>query len=558
MFRSILAYRHRGVAAAVVAVAIAVPSTLALSGAFAASSSPEHMALLRQQNAQHLLKLSASHYRTWPAQLWLQMQATGNRSIAQQPFTGSPAGQPEASGPQVATPLIPSAGLPNVRVNNPGEDTHQTDQTTQSETTIAVAGSHVAVGFNDSQTTGLIFTAGSSLTGYAYSTNGGASFTDGGPLANAPELQNLGDPWMGSARNGTMYFSNLAGDGATGNLLVSVSKSTNGGKTWGTPVPVNAPPSTTFVSSDKDALAVGPDPVMQTRDNIYVAYDDNVFNTVTGTSFNGLPVARSIDGGKTWHVTYADKFAQPTSGCSFEQYIGSTPIVNPANGALYVTAERINVNDPNCTGTQPALLSEWFFKSVDGGQTFQPGVKIADITAAEPDGELHLGPGRFARTVEFPSPALLGNNIYVAWNDGTSGHSHIRLAKSTNHGATWTSSFINTGAFDDVQPALATDSHGLHILYYHRNANLSLDVIRANSANGTSFTYAKVNTVTFRGSLSAPQFDPIIAFGYMGDYIANVTVGGHEYFAWGDNRDTVKDFLYPQGRNDPDVFFAKH
>jgi hypothetical protein len=42
----------------------------------------------------------------------------------------------------------------------------------------------------------------------------------------------------------------------------------------------------------------------------------------------------------------------------------------------------------------------------------------------------------------------------------------------------------------------------------------------------------------------------------MGDYIANVSSGGHQYFAWGDNRDVVRDLLYPQGRVDPDVFFA--
>ena len=47
------------------------------------------------------------------------------------------------------------------------------------------------------------------------------------------------------------------------------------------------------------------------------------------------------------------------------------------------------------------------------------------------------------------------------------------------------------------------------------------------------------------------------AFGYMGDYIANVSDGSHQYFAWGDNRNRVTNFLYPNGRADPDVFFAK-
>ena len=48
-----------------------------------------------------------------------------------------------------------------------------------------------------------------------------------------------------------------------------------------------------------------------------------------------------------------------------------------------------------------------------------------------------------------------------------------------------------------------------------------------------------------------------IAFAYMGDYIALVTDGSHDYFAWGDNRDRVRDFTFPAGRYDPDVFFAK-
>jgi hypothetical protein len=31
----------------------------------------------------------------------------------------------------------------------------------------------------------------------------------------------------------------------------------------------------------------------------------------------------------------------------------------------------------------------------------------------------------------------------------------------------------------------------------------------------------------------------------------------HQYFAWGDNRDHITNFLYPNGRNDPNVFFAR-
>jgi hypothetical protein len=543
--------RRRSVVGVLV-IGLAVLCSAALTGAFAGTSGTTPPNVARQQFAQHILKTRAAQLMTAPAQLALHIQATGGNQLTPM-VVGKP---PVAATSGLAAAAVPSASLPNVRVNNPSLDTHQVDQTTQSETTIAVAGSHVAVGYNDSQQTGLFLTAGSDLTGYSYSANGGQSFTDGGDLPNTREFVNFGDPWMGSDRSGAMYYSTLAFDMFNSNLDVAVAKSTNGGKTWSAPVPVFRPPFTTFYSGDKDALAVGPDPVVTTRDNIYVAYDDFSADFQTNQAFTGLPVARSIDGGKTWQLHYADKFILPMTGCSFQQYIGATPIVDRATGTLYVTAEKIAVNDPNCTGAAPTF-SEWIFKSTDGGQTFGPGVKISDVTPATPDGLLFLGPGRYMRTIEFPTVAIRGGTIYVAWNDGTPGRSHIRLAKSTNGGSTWTVSFVTGGGGDEVQPALSADSSGVHVLYYHRYPNNLLDVLVGNSVNGTSFTTRRVTSQSFRGTLTIPQFDPIIAFGYMGDYIANVSRGSHDYFAWGDNRDHVSDFMFPHGRNDPDVFFAK-
>jgi hypothetical protein len=66
-----------------------------------------------------------------------------------------------------------------------------------------------------------------------------------------------------------------------------------------------------------------------------------------------------------------------------------------------------------------------------------------------------------------------------------------------------------------------------------------------------------VTTKAFPGVYNSPQFDPIIADAYMGDYIANVSAGGRQYLAWGDNRGIVKNPLWPSGRNDPDVYFAR-
>jgi hypothetical protein len=416
------------------------------------------------------------------------------------------------------------------------------------------------VGYNDSQQALTFLTAGADVNGYSYSTNGGASFTDGGTVPNAPELVNLGDPWLGSNRAGTMFYASLAGDGFTGNGIVAVARSANGGKTWSTPVPVFRP--TTPYFGDKDALAVGRDPNLATRDNVYVAYDDFAINSM-GQEVTGLPVARSLNGGLSWQLHYADTFTTIPNNCDFQQYIGAQPLVNPANGTLYVVAERISITDPTCTGTVPPVFSEVFFKSTDGGVTFGPlhGTTIATVTPATPNGILFLGAGRYARTIEFPSIARQGSTLRVAWNDGGSpdGHSHIRLATSTDGGNTWpTVSFVTSGTTtDEIQPALSTVSGVLRLLYYHRYANNTIDVWIGNSVNGVSFVTKRVTSVPFRGSLTIPQFDPFTAFGYMGDYIANVGSGSHVYFAWGDNRDTVTNFMYPQGRNDPDVFFAK-
>ncbi len=543
----------------ILAIAVAAVTTVAVTGAFtgafAAGSGATGPALNRQMIAQHILSTQAAGVMTAPALAALRMVATGSKELSPGlPARGLPT--PGPSGPASTVGNLAKPAFTNVLVNNPALDTHQPDQTTQSETAIAVAGSHVAVGYNDSQQTGLAVTAGSDLTGYSYSADGGASFTDGGTLPNTPEFVNFGDPWLASTRAGDMYFSNLALDFFNFNLDVAVAKSTDGGTAWGTPVPVFRPPISIFYTADKPAIAAGPDPAATARDDLYTTWDDFSFNPATRQLVTGLPVAHSTDGGATWTLAYAARFLIPRQGCSFQQFIGAMPIVDQATGTLYVVAEKLAVTDPHCAGL-PLQRSEWIFSSTDGGATFAPGVQIAGATQAVPNGLLFLGRGRYMRDLELPAIALRGNAIYVAWNDGALGHSHIRLATSTDGGHTWAVKFVTHGSSDEVQPALSADASGIHLLYYQRNPNNTLDVLVGNSRNGTGFATKRVTTQSFQGTLTIPQFDPIIAFGYMGDYIANVSDGTHQYFAWGDNRNHVTDFLYPNGRNDPDVFFAK-
>jgi hypothetical protein len=166
-------------------------------------------------------------------------------------------------------------------------------------------------------------------------------------------------------------------------------------------------------------------------------------------NFNlGVSVARSTDGGRSWTVAYAARHSL-LEGCSFTQYLGAQPIVDPANGTLYVAAERFQVDDPQCQGAEE-VISEVIFKSTDGGRTFGPAVEIADIvpagtaeTVAGP--AVLLGPGKAMRTAEFPVLAFFRDALYVAWNEARGGHSHLRLARSTDAGASWSVRWLTGG-----------------------------------------------------------------------------------------------------------------
>lgn len=557
---------HRLLVACVAAVVASGSALVIGSASTAPGSAPDPRAVARQ-----ILDSPAGHFMSGSARQALQIMATGDRNLSSGADSQSSAARSAASTRVAQGGEGPgSPAFSNVRVNNPAEDSHQTDQTTQSETSIAAVGKKVAVGFNDSQIGLLFLTAAANLNGYGYSTDGGASFTDGGVIPNHDGCNNLGDPWLASDRQSAMYYSSLAlclEPPGVSFLDIGVAKSTDGGKTWAKPVIVTTSLHSFFYLADKDALTVGRDPAVASKDVLYDAWDDQSLDPNTLMIANGLPVAHSNDGGATWTIVYADRVPLfnpcPNGGATFTQYIGAVPIVDPSNGNLYVAALKFFADCPTPGGGKGGAVTRSIvvFKSTDGGNSFT-GMKVADVTPAAPpfDG-FNLGEGKFMRNLELPTVAMAGGNLYIAWNDGGStgasaGHSHIRLASSGNGGAAWTTKFITSGANDEMQPAASGDESGLHILYYRRNADNTLDVRVSNSEDGTSFDAKRVTTKSFPGVFTLPPFDPIIAFGYMGDYIANISAGGSQLFAWGDNRDIVHNFLWPNGRNDPDVFFA--
>lgn len=525
-----------------------------LAAAVPAGAGPNQPPLDREAIAKELL---AHHSRYLSAQAQRGLAHVAGLDRAGGPLAdeggGAAPSNAAAGGSAIDGSAAPRLGLANVRVNTPAADRYQVDQTTQSETTLAVNGAKVAVGFNDSQRSLLFLTAGSNLTGYAYSTDGGTSFVDGGVVPNPDAFMNIGDPWLASDRGGRFYYSTLTLNGTTFNGEVGVALSGDGGATWTAPGIVSPNDDALFYFGDRESMTAGPSGPGSRTDNVYVTWDDFVYDPATDSGYNGLPIARSTDGGDTWSLNYIDKIPAQPDSCSFGQYFGAQPVVDRTDGRLYVIAEKIAVDDPQCQGAEP-VINQVIFTSTDGGASFTGPVTIAPVSFSL---TISLGAGKLVRTAEFPTMAIYQGKMYLAWQDGTGGVNHIRLVSSANRGATWNAPKVLTTGLAEFQPALTADSKGLHLAFYQKNPGNTVDVVLSDSTNGTSWKTGKVTSVSFPGVFTAPQFDPIIAPAYMGDYIANVTDGSRTYLAWGDNRDIVTNFLWQPGRQDPDVFFAK-
>jgi len=184
-------------------------------------------------------------------------------------------------------------------VNDPTADT--TNQDTQSETAIALNGSNVSVVFNDSGSClPLCIPGGEHFTGYSASTDGGTTFTDMGALPESTE-GDAGDPALAKDdATGTMYLATLS----FSQTQIQVFRSTDGGASWS--APADASPGS--IKVDKPWIAVdnfaGPG-----QGTIYVAYANyptyGVQIMVTRSTDGGQSFSSPVplNGGSTeiWH-----------------------------------------------------------------------------------------------------------------------------------------------------------------------------------------------------------------------------------------------------------------
>lgn len=429
-------------------------------------------------------------------------------------------------------PLIKT--LPTV--NNRALDT--TFAFTESETTVAQPmANDIVVAYNSSAD----FWSGGSYSGYAYSLNGGKTFTEvagGLPLLSAPNGDTVwpaGDPSLAADGQGNVFYSSIAEDFNNGDSYATVFESNDGGQTFNPFELITAASGNVL---DKPLTTVDTNPASPYRGNVYTAV----------TSFSSGVIS------PIYVCTMPAKTCVPIVQ---EAASGAMPAVD-ANGNLYVAWEQFTTG-----GGATPIDALYFSKSTDGGQTFSAPSQITNVSPIEDPGTSDFICNRPAlkggiRVNDFPSIAIdtgaKSKNkgaIYVVWNDQRNGDPDIFIAKSTDGGTSWSNPLTvnkNGAHTDQFFPWVTVLPSGkLGVTYYDRSRdqnNWYVDFDLAVSINGgTTWTQS---FLTQRPFPVVVNVDPFVATCYMADYNQIGNNGLNLLMAWGDN-----------SNGNPDVRFVK-
>ncbi|HEX6539436.1 MAG TPA: hypothetical protein VF155_09670 [Candidatus Dormibacteraeota bacterium] len=355
---------------------------------------------------------------------------------------------------------------------------------------------------------------GSDDTGFATTTNGGSTWSQGqlpGLTAQGGGTPNLGwarvsDPAIAyDPKLGVWIAESLTLDSTVRGAGVAVNRSSDG-VTWS--AATNAISQTTD-SFDKSWIACDRTVSSPHYGNCYIEFDDN-------SASNALRMITSTDGGLTWSV------ARGTSDNAHG--LGGQPLVQP-NGNIVV---------PYFADSASQMRS---FVSTNGGSSWNSSRLISSVTDHAAAGGL--------RTSPLPSAEIdSAGTVYVVWQDcrfrsGCTSND-IVMSKSSN-GTRWSTvtripiDATNSGE-DHFIPGLAVDlgtkgssAHlGLYYYYYPVAActTCQLDVGFISSTNGGSSWGGSTQVA---GPMTLNELAPTTQGPMVGDYISASFMAGR---AW--------------------------
>jgi hypothetical protein len=398
----------------------------------------------------------------------------------------------------------------NVRVSTDPFTNTTSQHRTQVEPDTFSFGSTVVSTFQS----GRFFDGGASDIGWATSTDGGSNWTHGF-LPGITKYQGAGpydrasDPSVAyDRRHNVWLISSLALLESPGPAGVVVSRSSDGGLTWGNPALVAG-----GTALDKNWSVCDNAPGSAFYGHCYTEYDDS-------NSGDQMHMSTSTDGGLTW----APSTVPAASG------LGGQPLVQP-NGTVIVPYFAL-------TGTLAAL------RSTNGGTSYTGPFTIASRTSHTVAGSL--------RALSLPSAEIdAAGKVYVVWADcrfrtGCPNAPNDIVMKTSLDGTTWSTVTrvpidATNSTVDHFTPGLGVDNttsgssaHLALAYYYYPNANCTratcqLDVGIVSSTNGgTSWSASQ----QLGGPMSLSWLANTSQGAMVGDYISTSFSNGKAFPAF--------------------------
>lgn len=351
---------------------------------------------------------------------------------------------------------------------------------------------------------------GASNIGWATSTNGGGSWTNGflpGTTVFATPAGSynaISDPTVAyDAAHTTWMIASLAVTTSGSSVLgaaVLVSQSTNGGTTWSNPVVVHA--ATGSESLDKDWIVCDTTSTSAYYGHCYVEWDNN-------GGGNRIHMSTSADGGTTWGTQQST--ANNANG------IGGQPLVQP-NGTVIVPIDNAN---------ETSVLA---FTSTNGGTSWSSTVTVATISSHTDAGGIRSGP--------LPTAEIDGaGKVFVVWADcrfESRCRANDMVMSTSSNGTTWSAvtripaDAVGSGV-DHFIPGLAVDkstsgstAHLVLAFYYYpvsscNSSTCQLDIGYSSSTDGGGHW---TSTTNITGPMTLSWLANTTQGRMVGDYIS--------------------------------------
>ncbi len=432
--------------------------------------------------------------------------------------------------------------------------------------------------------------------GADWTTVAGPKFT----VCQGGTFERASDPWVTFGPTGDAYFMSLSFDFDPaifgGHSAMQVSKSTDGGHSWATPVTLiedNDP----NVLNDKNSLTADP----TNANRVFAIWDRLELFSASAAQQKAMAQAiagqhdKVIMAGRTMRALQANaakaaaappQFKGPTyftrtkdAGATWErpviiydpgannQTINNQVLVQPDGTLVAIFTEILNL----ANGGVRVNIS--LKKSTDSGFSFVPtnrvihAAQIFSNAIVNPTGTVTPDlqePVRDAGLLFDPAVDPHNGNLYVVWQDNRFSRKNavdqIAFAMSTNGGRTWsnpikinkTPSNANEGREAAFVPTIAVNSDGVLVATYYDFRNddntgeladqfaLFCDPAAKNCANKNSWGNEKRLTDTSFDMLDAP-----VARGhFLGDYMgsASVTEDVHPAFGIADGANQTSIF----------------